>query len=221
MIPDPDYEKWVIEMGKEKVEEIMKLAGQRGTAMHVFLETFINTYSKTKDVSQSLKITQEESPKLLAIEQIPPNKVEEGRNLFYKFYFSEFTNTYSSVLGIEMGIYSPTLFYRGKLDIFYNDKLFGPSLTDFKSASEKIKKGSTKEYKYFCQLGAYANALDEMYISKNLIIKRASILCINKKEDDLQEIELSGVKLEEFKQTFKTLCKEYHIKNKQEYLIQT
>ena len=220
MIPDPDWDKFIAEVGKERADQIMTLAGYRGTAMHCFIETFITTYAKTKDVSQALKVTQEESPKTLALEQIPPDKIEEGRNLFYKFYYSPYASTYNNVLGMEMGVYSPSLFYRGKLDILYRDPLFGVALTDFKSSSERIKKGSVKEYKYFCQLGGYANALDEMYVSKGLVIKRAAILCVDKKSDELQEIELSGAKLEEFKETFKTLCRGYHTKLNQEYLIQ-
>lgn len=35
-IPDPEYDKFVKDVGKEKAEKIMKLAGQRGTAMHFF-----------------------------------------------------------------------------------------------------------------------------------------------------------------------------------------
>ena len=42
MIPDPEYESWVLKEGKEKVDLIMKLAGQRGTALHFFF--FRNLY---------------------------------------------------------------------------------------------------------------------------------------------------------------------------------
>jgi hypothetical protein len=219
MIPDPEWDEFVASVGKEKADKIMVSAGNRGSSMHAFIETFISKYSSSKDVSEALRYTQEESPKLLESENIPKEKIEEGRNLFYKFYYSDYSNQYSDVLAMEMGIYSPTLFYRGKLDILYKDKLFGLSLTDFKSSNGKIKKGSTKELKHKYQLGAYANALDEMYKEKGLIINRASILCVDKQSDILQEIELNGVNLTEYKEKFKTLCKEYHIKNKQEYLI--
>jgi len=35
-LPDPEYEKWIQEVGQEKVNEIMNLAAQRGTSMHFF-----------------------------------------------------------------------------------------------------------------------------------------------------------------------------------------
>jgi hypothetical protein len=219
MIPDPEWDEFVASVGKAKADEIMTLAGNRGSATHAFIESFISIYSKTKDVSEALKVTQEESPKSLKAENIPDNKIEEGRNLFYKFYYSDYSTQFANLLAIEMGLYSPSLFYRGKLDILYNDKLFGISITDLKSSNGRIKKGSVKELKYFLQLGAYTQCIEEMYKEKGLVIKRASILCIDKQSDILQEIELSGISLNEYKEKFKTLIKEYHIKNNQEYLI--
>jgi len=219
MISDPEWDAFVAQVGKEKADQIMISAGNRGSAMHTFIEGFISTYSKTKDVSEALRVTQEQSIKSLQEEQIPNDKIEEGRDLFYKFYYSDYASQFNNLIALELPIYSPSLFYRGKLDILYKDKLFGLSVTDFKSLSSKIKKGSIKELKYLYQLGAYAQALDEMYKEKELVINRASLLCVDKQSDILQEIELSGVKLQEFKEKFKTLVKEYHIKNNQEYLI--
>jgi len=220
MIPDPEWDAFIAQVGKAKADAIMIAAGNRGSSMHLFMENFISTYSKGKDVSEALRYTQEETPKQLKVDNIPDDKIEEGRKLFYKFYYSDYPNQYSDVIALEMGIYSSSLFYRGKLDILYRDKLFGLSLTDFKSSNGKIKKGSTKELKYFYQLGGYALALDEMYKEKGVIINRASILCVDKQNDQLQEIDLSGVKLQEFKEKFKTMMIEYHIKNNQDYLIQ-
>lgn len=185
-----------------------------------FLENFITKYSQTKDVSEALRFTQEESPKALLLDDIPENKIEEGRNYFYKFYYSEYSNIYTDLLAVEMGIYSPTLFYRGKLDVLYNHKLFGLSLTDFKSSNGKIKKGSAKELKYKYQLGGYANALDEMYKEKGLIINRATILCVDKNSEILQEIECVGKELQEYKQLFRNMVIEYHQKMDQMYLLQ-
>jgi hypothetical protein len=36
MVPDPEYESWVLKVGQKKVDEIMKQAAFRGTAMHFF-----------------------------------------------------------------------------------------------------------------------------------------------------------------------------------------
>jgi hypothetical protein len=111
------------------------------------------------------------------------------------------------------------MFYRGKVDVFYGDRVFGPSLTDFKTSNGYIKKGSVKELKYKIQLGGYAGALDEMYKEKGLVIKRSSILCVNTKTEALQEVICEGKELQQFKEEFKDLAKQWHQKNNQAYLV--
>lgn len=220
LIPDPEMEDWARKIGEEKAKEIMTKAGYRGTAMHMFIENFVNEYSRSKDASLSLRFTQEKSPGLLIEEKIPQYKIDEGRELFYKFYYSDFSNIYENLIGTEIGIYSQSTYFRGLADVFYNDRIFGPAVTDFKTSNGYIKKGTVKELKYKTQLGGYATALDEMYKAKNLSIKRASILCINTKSDILQEVVCEGKELEKYKLEFKTLVKEWHKKNNQEYQIQ-
>jgi len=175
--------------------------------------------AKTKDVSEALKHTQNVSPAILLKEGVPEYKIDEGRELFYKFYYSEFPQKYLNPIGTELGIYSQSLFFRGLVDIFYQDKIFGPAVTDFKTSNGYIKKSSVKELKYKYQLGGYVLALEEMYKSKGLTIKRSSILCINTKTEGLQEIVCEAKELEHYKEEFKTLIKNYHIKNNQGYLI--
>ena len=216
LIPDPELDKWIKKVGKEEADKITEAASNRGTSFHIFLENFLTIYSKTKDSSKSLNFTQIESPKLLEKQKIPQNKIDEGRNLFYNFYYSEYVHQFENILALELGIYSKLSLYRGKLDIFYKNRIFGPSISDFKSANSLIKKGSIKEIKFKYQLGAYANALDEMYESKGIKINHASILCINTKKEELQEITCEGKELEKFKNDFKTLCHEFHIINKQQ-----
>jgi hypothetical protein len=220
LIPDPEFEAWIASMGKERVDEIMKQAGYRGTAMHAFIEVFINTLFKTKDVSVALSTTQTMTPPLLQKEEVPDNKILEGRELFYKFYYSDFPSEYTDLMGTELGIHSKRLFFRGKLDILFKDRVYGPKITDFKTSSGYIKKDSVKEYKYKCQLGGYALGLDEMFQEKGVIINAASILCVNTKSDILQEIECSGAELQEYKEKFKTLAINWHKQNGSESLIQ-
>lgn len=219
MLPDPEMEEWVRKVGQEQVDRILTAAGYRGTAMHLFIENFITILSKTKDPSEALRVTQTKTPPELIKEGIPQDKIDIGRELFYKFYYSDWSNAYMGLIAAELPIYSPTLYYRGKLDVFYNDRVFGPSLTDFKTSSDYIKKGSIKELKYKIQLGGYANALDEMYKDKGLKIKRASILCVNTKSEALQEVICEGKELEKYKEEFRNLVREYHIKNNQKYLV--
>jgi len=218
-IPDPEWDEFIAKVGKERADEILMLAGQRGTSMHIFLENFLSSYTKDKDISKALKYTQEESPKKLLLENIPENKISEGRDYFYKFYYSDYVQQYSDIISLEMGIYSPSLFYRGKLDVLYKNRIFGLALTDFKSSNGKIKKGSVKELKYKYQLGGYALALDHMYAEKNLILNKASILCVDKQTDILQEVECSGKELQEFKQKFKEITISYHEKNNTAFLL--
>lgn len=220
LIPDPEFEAWVAGMGKERVDEIMKQAGYRGTAMHAFIEVFINTLFKTKDVSEALSTAQTTTPLLLQEQEVPNNKILEGRDLFYKFYYSDFPSEYSDLIGTELGIYSKRLFYRGKADILFKERVHGPKVTDFKTSSGYIKKDSVKEYKYKCQLGGYCLALDEMFEEKGIIVNAASILCVNTKSDILQEIECSGTELLEYKEKFKTLVIQWHKINGSESLMQ-
>jgi len=219
MIPDPELEEFIRSVGKEKADEISKQAAYRGTAMHLFLENFLKVYSKSRDVSEALSHTQKESPRELLEKEVPQNKIDEGRDLFYNFYYSEHSNSFANLVGTELSIYSPTLFYRGKLDVFYVDKAFGYAVTDHKTSSSYIKEGSTKEYKYKLQLGSYANALDEMYRDKGLVVKKASILCMSTKSKIPQEVSCNGAELEKYKEEFKTICREWHIKNKTDFLL--
>jgi hypothetical protein len=220
MIPDPEMEDWVRKIGKEKADEIMTLAGYRGTAMHLFIENFITILAKSKDPSEALRVTQEETPpELLNVEKVPQYKIDEGRNLFYKFYYSDFANAYMGLIQAELPIFSATDFFRGKADVFHNDRVFGPSVVDFKTSNGYIKKGTVKELKYKYQLGGYATAIDEMYKAKGLVIKRSSILCVNTKTEQLQEVVLAGAELEEYKDKFRNLARDWHIKHDQSYLL--
>lgn len=219
LVPDPDLDAFVAAVGKDKADKIMTAAGHRGSSMHMYIENYVSNLVKTKDTSQALKFTQEQSPLLLESEQVPADKIKEGLDLFYKFYYSEFSNQYNEIIGMEMGIYSPSLFYRGKLDMFYKHRMFDFAVADFKSMSTPIKPGSVKEYKMKLQLGGYGNALDEMYRSKGLVIKYGSLICVNKKDDVVQEVACSGIELQKMKEEFKTLVKEWHKKYNQEYLI--
>lgn len=218
-IPDPELEQWMISVGEDKANEIMKNAAYRGTAMHLFIEKFVNEYSTSKDVSGALIKTQSETPILLEKDGVPVEKINEGRDLFYKFYYSEYPIEYTDLIGSELPIYSKKLFFRGKADVFFKSRVFGPKVTDFKTSNGYIKKGSVKEYKYKCQLGGYALALDEMLSDKSIIVNSASILCVNTKSNSLQEVECSGSELKTFKETFKTLVTDWHKNNDQEFLL--
>jgi len=218
LVPDPDLDAFIAAVGPAKAEQIMTAAGYRGSAMHMFIENYVSKLVTTEP-AVALKFTQEESPAMLLKEGVPEKKIAEGLDFFYKFYYSEFSNIYEEIVGTEMGVYSPTLFYRGKIDMFYKHHVWDFSVADFKSMSTPIKEGTAKHYKMKLQLGGYGNALDEMYQSKGLVIKYASLICINKQDDVVQEIACSGTELQKMKIEFRNLAREWHIKYKQEYLL--
>lgn len=219
-IVDPEYLKFVEEVGEEKAKQITEAAWHRGTAMHAFIENFVKELAKTKDPSMALQHTQTVSPMLLEQEGVPMEKIDKGRELFFNFYYSDYANSYTDLIGSELVLYSPLFFYRGKTDVFYNENGIGRVVTDYKTASKLIVKGSVKESIYKLQLGAYANAIEEMFAEKDVKVAKASILAVQTKSAMIQEIVCQGDELQEQKEAFKTLCKEWHIKNNQGFLFE-
>jgi ATP-dependent exoDNAse (exonuclease V) beta subunit len=220
LIPDPDYEKFVQEVGEEKAKEITEAAWGRGLSMHVFIENFLKELAKSKDPSLALNHTQIISPKLLEQENVNSDRIDKGRNLFFNFYYSEYSKNYIDLIGTELYLYSPSLFYRGKADVFYNEKGVGRVVTDFKTSSKYIEKGSVKELKYKRQLGAYALALEHMLQDQDVKVNKASILAVQTKATTIQEIICQGDELEEQKEEFKTLAIKWHKINNQNFLFE-
>lgn len=223
MVPNPEIDKWIEEVGKEKADEITKNAHDRGTSMHCFIENFLTKMQEGLDPGAALRFTQEESPQILTAEKIPQHKINEGRDLFYDFYDSQYATDYEEILGTESKLYSPKLFYRGIMDWFYKKRLYGLSVSDFKTSSKPIEAGSRKEEGYKLQLGGYSLAMDHMIEEKNgpnsQRINFASIISIHTKSNLVQSIELHGEELQSYKDKFETIVKEYHIKHGQKFLI--
>lgn len=221
-IPDPEFEKWKEEMGEEKVEFIMQQAAYRGTAMHCFIENFLNELKSSGDPSKALRYTQETSPKILEKEEVPEKKITMGRNLFYNFYDSEFCSNEIKILGTEVLFYSPKLFYRGFVDLLYQQSLKGISVTDFKTTSSRIQKDSVKEIKYKTQLAAYALGLEDLYEQKekNVKIEYASVLAMHTKSESIQQIICEGSELEKYKTYVKELVQKWHENNNQGFLFE-
>jgi hypothetical protein len=223
MIPDPGIEQWIKDVGPELADKITQAANYRGTAMHCFIENWLIEMKRSLDPSKALKFTQIESPKILITEDVPERKIKEGRDLFYKFLDSNYSKQYSALLGTETNIHSNILFYRGKIDWLYDQEKYGLSVSDFKSASKPIEPGTRKELGYKCQLGGYALAIDHMLLEKDpnttQKVNFSSIISVHTKSNLVQHIVLHGDELQEYKDKFETICKEYHIKHGQEFLI--
>ena len=111
------------------------------------------------------------------------------------------------------------MFYRGFIDVFYRENL-GCVVTDFKTSSKPIEKGTTKEKKYKLQIGGYAVAVEEMFEEKNIKVNKASILVVPTKSAILQEVVCEGEELSNYKEEFKNLCVKWHNENGQGFLFQ-
>jgi hypothetical protein len=218
LIVDPEYEQFVKDVGEEKAKEIREAAANRGKSFHAFTENFIKDLALHKDKSEALLYTLDISPLLLEKENIPNHKIAEGRDLFYNFYYSDYSTKYISLIGVEIPVYSPILFYRGKIDISYNELGYSNVVTDLKAYTKEVIKGSVKEMKIKRQLGAYALALEHM---KNIKVNKTSILAVIKSSGAIQEIICEREELEEQKIEFEKLVREWHQKNGQEFLFET
>lgn len=221
MIPNPEIDEWIKAVGQETADKITKASHDRGTAMHCFIENFLIEMKNSGDPSAALKYSQKQSVIILEDLKIPSYKIDEGRNLFYKFYESDYISDFSKLVGTEMNIYSPKFFYRGKIDWTFTKELWGLSIRDFKTSSKPISPGSRKEEGYKYQLGAYAGALEDMYRSQgnDISVGYASIVCVQTKSNIVQNIECFGDELNHYKERFSSIAKEWHIKNGQEFLF--
>lgn len=222
LIPDPEWEKFIEEVGKEKAEELKQLGIDRGNALHILLENFIKKLTDTKDPTAALEFAQRESVTAFEKENIPADRIDMGKEMFFSFYYSEFPQRYlHSGNKTEMPIYSPFMFFRGKADLVYALQGIGTCVTDWKSTSKRIEEGTAKMKKYKVQVGGYAVAVEDMYKNqgKNTKVARSSIVAIHTRGSFIQEIMCEGEELEEQKEKFKTLCLEWHRINNQAFLF--
>jgi len=221
MVPDPDFDKFVEEVGKERADQIMKDAGDRGTAMHQYIELFVTNYMTSKDASYSIEKAIREGKELLVKESIPSAKIEEGCKYFYNYYESGHFSNISKLIGVEIPIYSPSLFFRGKGDLAYINTLSNYVSTDYKTSSALISSGSVKETKYKLQIGGYSIAFEEMYAAqgKHISFADGEIVCVVTKTGNVQTINISGDEMYHYKQEFKKLAKQWHLNNNQSFLF--
>ena len=131
--------KWKNRVGHEEAERIKNYGGKRGTAMHKFIEKYIQE-SGYEDLTE---IGVEAKPMAEKIIEIGLTPVSE-------YYGSEIT------------LYYPGL-YAGATDLvcMHNDM---ETIVDFKQANRPKKEEWIEDY--FLQIAAYAMAHDEVYQSR-------------------------------------------------------
>ena len=130
---------WKARMGAQSADRIRDISAMRGTAMHKFLECYING-SGHKDLTS---IGKEAEPMAKKI-------IESG------------LGDLGEVWGQEVTLYYPGL-YAGATDIvgIYEGK---PAIIDFKQTNKPKKREWIEDY--FCQLGAYCMAHNYVYGTK-------------------------------------------------------
>jgi len=130
---------WRARMGAQSADRIRDVSAMRGTAMHKFLECYIEG-SGHKDLTS---IGKEAEPMAKKI-------IESG------------LGDLGEVWGQEVTLYYPGL-YAGATDIvgIYDGK---PAIIDFKQTNKPKKREWISDY--FCQLGAYCMAHNYVYGTK-------------------------------------------------------
>jgi len=130
---------WRARMGAQSADRIRDVSAMRGTAMHKFLEAYIDG-SGHKDLTS---IGKEAEPMAKRIIESGLGELDE-------------------VWGQEVTLYYPGL-YAGATDIvgLYEGK---PAIIDFKQTNKPKKREWISDY--FCQLGAYCMAHNYVYGTK-------------------------------------------------------
>ena len=139
---------WRARMGAQSADRIRDISAMRGTAMHRYLEAFIDGAGH-KDLTS---IGKEAEPMARRIIESGLGELEEG-------------------WGQEVTLYYPGL-YAGATDIVgvYEGQ---PAIIDFKQTNKPKKREWISDY--FCQLGAYCMAHNYVYGTK--IQKGVILMC--------------------------------------------
>ena len=190
-------------IGKEDLQKISERAALRGTAMHKFLENYLVCMKHKGDSEACLLYTQRKSTDSLLYE-MEKERVDVGRSLFYNVYHSGVLDKIQKVVFTEKFLYSEKNLFVGATDFGFLDKQKRMVLIDFKSASSPRSNDVVEKYK--CQISAYAIAFEEMYGKP---VHRGEIWVSH--PDGLQVEEISGTEMEEKKEEFLELCKQYHL----------
>lgn len=210
---DPELDNWIEEVGEEAANRIMKLAADRGTALHKFMENYYLAFASKGDLKKSLLYTQRKTVQQLKEEKIAEKQIETGRNMFYQllesFNMESDNPEVHKVLGLENKVANFTIPYRGAYDINYlwpaMNKL-NNVITDYKSSSSFIEKGSVKERKYKLQLSGYWSAYEQMTGNELDVAK----IWVSVKNSGTQEIMIGRHEYNDLWEEFQDLCIHFH-----------
>ena len=128
--------KWRHKVGEKNAEEIIKSAGQIGTALHLYIERFVNG-DKYKDLTEIG----------IQAEKMAQKIIDEA--------FSDITE----IWGSEVHLYNPGK-YAGTADMIGVYKV-RPTIMDFKQTNRPKKREWVQDY--LMQLAAYAAAHNAIF----------------------------------------------------------
>ena len=134
-------DRWIARTGEDEATRIKELAGKRGTAMHFYLQKYLDP-----DCTGYMDLTQVGQ----VAEPMAKKIIEKGIEVL------------TEIWGSEVTVYYPGL-YAGATDVagIYD---FSESIVDFKQSNKPKQREWIEDY--FMQLGAYAMAHNYVYGTK-------------------------------------------------------
>ena len=128
--------KWRQRVGEKEAERIMRESAQIGTALHLYIERFVNG-KKYKDLTKTGRKAEEMAKKI--IEKAFPDITEVWGSEVHLYYPEKYAGT-TDLVGL----------YKGK-----------PAIVDFKQTNRPKKREWVQDY--LMQLAAYAQAHNKLF----------------------------------------------------------
>ena len=207
LVPDPDLDSFFDEVGEEKAKEIMKMAADRGTAMHLFLENYGSALMKGKSKDEALSESIYITPGELQRDGIPDFSVRTGEQLFMNLIREGFDATVKMPVALETPLTSWRDLYRGKFDLAFMNFSDEIEISDYKSSSKLIEHGTVKEKKYLFQTAAYWNMWEENFTEE---IKHC-FLWVSTKEHGTPKVGINKEQQIELYNEFYGYLKTFHL----------
>ena len=171
---------WRARIGDLEADRIVNTASKRGTAMHTYLEKYLDN-TGYKDMTELGQIA----------EKMAQEVIRQGLRMQLQ-----------EIWGSEVTLYYPGL-YAGSTDVVgvYNDE---PSIIDFKQSNKPKQEAWIGDY--YMQIAAYAMAHD--YIHGTAITQGVILMCTP--ELKFQKFVINGSRLRQEKHNFLRRLNEYY-----------
>ncbi len=206
MLSKESLNEWRKAVGEEKAALITQAAADRGTFMHSMHEHTLDLRFVKGQKDGVLKAAY---PLALAdCKSLSESAIEKGRNLFFRFYGTDFYERIASVEMQETPVWSKLGGgYAGRLDLMVKDHDGKRVLVDFKSSTKPKRKEWIAGYEL--QAAAYSAAFREQF---GEFPDRAEIW-IACESGEVQEFPLNRSELIERLRQFHSMVTEYHKRN--------